>query len=131
MSATRYWTECSLPMGSFSALLLGPLFWASEWGWCSGSMSNISLRLELPVSPYHCCVSRLFVRRFNRGLFGSLGVIEKEEDGERDGGVDGCAKKLVQPKNVEAGEAEKTAVDEVEEKAVEKEEAEVNEDTGS
>jgi hypothetical protein len=40
-----------------------------------------TLRLEVLVSPYHCCVSRLFVRRLNRVLLGTLGVIEQEEDG--------------------------------------------------
>src|SRR5580700_1980542 len=105
-------------MGSFSALLVAPMFWVSEWGWCSGSMFNLSLRLILPVSPYHCCVSGLFVRRFHRVLLGALCVIEEEEDWERDSGVDGCAKKFVQPQDVEISEAEKAPVDEVEKKDV-------------
>ena len=47
MSATRYWAEWSLPTGSFSALPMGPLVWASEWEWewWPGSMLNLSLRL--------------------------------------------------------------------------------------
>ena len=41
--------------GQLLGLVGGTDVWASDWGWCSVSMSGFSLRLILLVSPYHSC----------------------------------------------------------------------------
>jgi hypothetical protein len=63
-------------------------------------------------------------------LVTALGVIEQEDDGKGHGGVDGSAKELMEPEDMEAGEAQETPVDEEDEETVEEEESEVDEDAG-
>src|SRR5277367_2587575 len=62
--------------------------------------------------------------------FGALGVVEQEEDRQRDSGIDGGADELVKPEDVKVDVAEEAAIDEKDEKAVEEEEAEVDDNAG-
>jgi len=63
-------------------------------------------------------------------LLSPLSVIEQKEDGKSDDRVDRGTDKLVDPQNVELGQAEKPAVDQEQQEAVEQEKSEIDEDAG-
>jgi hypothetical protein len=62
-------------------------------------------------------------------LLAPFRVVEQKEDGNSYRGIDRGSKKLMNPKDMEVGVAEQAAIDKEDEKAVEQEEAEVDEDT--
>src|ERR1700677_5134746 len=80
------------------------------------------------VSVYDLCNGERLDCRLS--LLSPLGVIEQKEDWKSDDGIDRGTDKLVDPQNMEVGQAEKPAVDQEQQEAVEQEKSEVDEDAG-
>jgi len=81
------------------------------------------------IRVYHCCVVRF--RRLDLGLLVPLGVIEQKKDREGNRRIDRCANEFVSPIDVEVRESKEPTVDEEEQEAIDKKEAEVDENAGS